>query len=621
MKELEILIDKSLHNEASEDDKKRLSQLMNESDEAFEFYLQSVQQQSDLKEWAEQQVSQSKLNSQTKTIKFPFYRSILALAALLIAGFFFLIPTLDQPSLELNIHSVSTNYKLIRNGEMLSGEELVQKGDQILVGAGGQVRIDVADQDSQIYLMENSSVNFVNRDCNKINLQQGEIRAKLEKQKVPFIIKTNEGEAEIIGTEFSLTDKGDTQLWVSSGKVKLKRGEKDSVLVGAGHRIDTESFQLESKSGSQLIPKLYQGVEYLYYHNPQISLTLDNDMHLIDQGIRSDFDYLTGAYDGYVRAAAVKYSFVNTKPFLMVLKAYFESAESVTKTIRVKSLRPASLRVNEKLYKLDPQSEAIIDFQKGHNLIELRTLGGKEADTGEVLVELKEKMADGTFVSLPAKQFFYSSTEGLPDLSESELAAALTCNLPLRNDFIDRVSETKVEVFGSPTFGEDKQMGPVLEMNGKSDYLSHLKADDLGLNGAYTVSCRIYFDQLRSQGRFDDPIFSTRRPSPVEMNSTLVLLIRRKHPYLAHFSNDSIASAVLEEKRWYDITFRFHENTQAIFLDGELLMSSSNHSNLYSSQALLIGKWGENYLKGRICDVKIYNKALSSANIWKLSQF
>ena len=101
------------------------------------------------------------------------------------------------------------------------------------------MRLDVIGQDSHIFLMSNSSVNFVNRNCNKITLQQGEIRAKLE-SKNNLLIKTNEGEAEIIGTEFSLSDKGDTQLWVTDGEVRLNRGVEDSVLVGAGQRIDTE---------------------------------------------------------------------------------------------------------------------------------------------------------------------------------------------------------------------------------------------------------------------------------------------------------------------------------------------------------------------------------------------
>ena len=132
------------------------------------------------------------------------------------------------------------------------------------------------------------------RKANTINLQQGEIRAKLEKQKTPFIINTRDGEAEIIGTEFAISDQGETQLWVTSGKVKLNRGEEESVFVEAGQRIDTESFLIEEKAGDTLIPNLYQGVEYFYYANPRESLSLDNDMRLIDKGCRKDFDYLTG---------------------------------------------------------------------------------------------------------------------------------------------------------------------------------------------------------------------------------------------------------------------------------------------------------------------------------------
>ena len=614
MKELELLIDKCLNGEASEQEEKQLQELISESKEAFEFYLKSIQQHSDLKEWADAQEIE-----ESKPISFPFLRWGMALAAILVTAFVLMTPNAIHADILLNIHSVSHNYKVIRAGEMIEGVSQVQQGDQILVGDGGQVRLDVKDQESHIFLMSNSSVNFMNRDCNKINLQQGEIRAKLEKQKTPFIIKTNEGEAEIIGTEFSLTDKGETQLWVTSGQVRLNRGEKDSVLVGAGQRIDTESFRVEGKSGDQLIPKLYQGVEYFYYRNLRQSLTLDTDMALIGHGVRTDFTYYTGAYDGYVRAAPTHKSFVSTEPFLMVLKAHYKSSQTGLHTLQLKSLREVNLRVNEKLYKLDGRGQTQVHFKEGFNLIELRTIGGKEADTGEMLVDLQVSSQEGELVGLSSEQLFYTTTSELPDLSQDEMQEALTCDLPLREDFADRVNGVLAQVKGEPVFVNDPVMGPVLQLNGKSDFLQHRRADELGLNGSYTVACRVYFTELRNGGRPDDGIFSTdMTPRPVEGNSTLVLLIRRRHPYMAHFANDTVSSQVLEEKRWYDLAFRFDNGVQSIFVDGELVTSSQGHANLYSREEFQIGTWGGNFMKGRICDVKIFNRALSIKNISEL---
>ncbi|MDD7986374.1 FecR domain-containing protein [Lentisphaera marina] len=610
MKELELLIDKCLHGEATKDEEKHLQKLISKSDEAFEFYLQSIQQHSDLKEWADSQEEEL-----VKVHKFPFLQWSFAIAALLITGFVLFTSNQQSPDIILKIHSVSTNFKLIRQGEMISNILAIKQGDQILVGEGGQVRLDVQEQDSQIFLMENSSVNFVNRDCNYINLQQGEIRAKLEKQNSPFIIKTNEGEAEIIGTEFSLSDKGETQLWVSSGKVKLNRGQQDSVLVEAGQRIDTESFRVEEKDGGHIIPNIFQGVEFFYYKSDLQTLTLETDMELIDHGVRSDFNYYSGAYDGYVRAAPTHRSFMSVNPFLMVLKAHYSVPEASVKTLRVKSLRSAHLRVNEKRYDLDKKGQVEVPFKQGFNLLELRTIGGQEKDSGEVLISLEEIDAEGQVSAIQSKDLFYTSTKEVPDLSQDEMQSALTCDLPLRKDFVDRANGIEVSVKGEPIFVNDPEMGAVLELNGKSDFLQHLKADELGLNGPYTVSCRVYFDELMPNNRPDDGIFSTAYKKPVEGNSTLVLLIRRGHPYQAHFGNDTISSQVLKEKRWYDLSFRFNKGVQSIFIDGELVTSSQGHGNLYSKQVLQIGTWGANFMKGRICDVKVFNRPLSIKNI------
>ncbi|WDE95341.1 FecR domain-containing protein [Lentisphaera profundi] len=612
MKDLELLIDKCLHGEANEEDKNELKKLIDESDEAFEFYLESLEQQSELKEWAQNQKPEK-----NKVKSFQFYKYALAVAALFVLAFVLFTPIVNKPNLVLSIHSVSTNYKLIRNGEMIENANRIKKGDQILVGLGGQVRIDIAQQDSQIHLMENSSVNFVNRDCNYINLQQGEIRAKLEKQKVPFIIKTNEGEAEIIGTEFSLSDKGETQLWVSSGKVKLNRGAKDSVFVGAGQRIDTELFKLEEKRGSHIIPEIHQGVEYFYYANPSETLTLDADMDLLSNGIRNDFSYLTGAYDGYVRASHTAHSYVSHKPFLMVLKSYYKSELTGPQIFRVSSLRATNLRINEKLYKLNENGEISVDLKKGLNLIELRTIGGLEKDTGETLVNIQKQDDKNPYASLSMENLFYTSSEALADLTDLELQEALTCDLPLSGDFLDKSTGLEAEVFGEPQFVMDDEMGTVMELNSSNtkDYLVHTRADELGLNGSYTVTCRIYFNELMRSNTHDDAIFSTEFKAPVEGNSTLVLLIRRAHPYLAHLANDSISSVVMQEKKWYDLAFRFDRNTQSIFVDGDLVMSSNKHSKLYSKEKLQIGRWTRNFLKGRICDIRIYNRALSLNNI------
>ena len=121
--------------------------------------------------------------------------------------------------------------------------------------------------------------------------------------------------------------------------------------------------------------------------------------------------------------------------------------------------------------------------------------------------------------------------------------------------------------------------------------------------------------KLEPGGHYDQVLFSN---SANGVSATLVLLLRRQHPYLAHLHNDTVANERVKFSEWAHVTFRFNSGEQAIYVNGRLAVASSNHSILASNQPLEIGRWNKRYLKGRLSDIRIYDTALHSKDILKL---
>jgi hypothetical protein len=103
--------------------------------------------------------------------------------------------------------------------------------------------------------------------------------------------------------------------------------------------------------------------------------------------------------------------------------------------------------------------------------------------------------------------------------------------------------------------------------------------------------------------------------SASDISSSLVLLIRRLHPYHAHLANDTIADEKVELGKWAHVVFRYHQGQQSIFLNGRLAVTSFNHNILASNNPLEIGRWSGRYLLGQLRDIRIYNAPLHSQDI------
>ena len=114
-------------------------------------------------------------------------------------------------------------------------------------------------------------------------------------------------------------------------------------------------------------------------------------------------------------------------------------------------------------------------------------------------------------------------------------------------------------------------------------------------------------------GHYDQPVFAT--VSGTQISGTLVLLIRRLHPYLAHLNNDTVADEKIRHGKWEHLVFRYHDGRQSIFLNGRLAVSSNNHSRLFSDRPLIIGAWNSRFFKGKLRDLRIYSAALNANDI------
>jgi hypothetical protein len=155
-----------------------------------------------------------------------------------------------------------------------------------------------------------------------------------------------------------------------------------------------------------------------------------------------------------------------------------------------------------------------------------------------------------------------------------------------------------------------------LAFDGVDDYVTLPSATELGLtNRSFTVAARIFGNNL---GSGDRTILGTDARTN---NQGLHLVIRNGKPHMGFFGNDTTANATLSANRWYHLVWRYDlaTGTQAIYIDGQLDRITSGRAPFQGTGTLFMGRWGGgNYFNGRIDDVRIYDRALSAADIMLL---
>lgn len=173
---------------------------------------------------------------------------------------------------------------------------------------------------------------------------------------------------------------------------------------------------------------------------------------------------------------------------------------------------------------------------------------------------------------------------------------------------IDALTGRKYNVLGNPEIVIDDKLGGCLSFDGEGDYVELIAADQLSLqNSSFTVEAWINVEDLQIDNQ---SILGNDEASP---NNSLHLTIRQKKPYLGFFANDTPGKTELAENNWYHITWRYNKSSQeqAIFVNGVLDNSETNHTAFQGNGIVRIGKWfSEYYFKGKIAHVRIYNRAL-----------
>ncbi|BAQ64272.1 LamG-like jellyroll fold domain-containing protein [Geminocystis sp. NIES-3709] len=156
--------------------------------------------------------------------------------------------------------------------------------------------------------------------------------------------------------------------------------------------------------------------------------------------------------------------------------------------------------------------------------------------------------------------------------------------------------------------------GNVLALDGIDDRVALTNANQLGLNGDFTVEARVYVNEF-STARPDQSILGTDQSST---NQGLHLIIRNQRPHMGFFANDLTGNSVLQAKTWYHITYRYTANNreQAIFVNGQLDSTRTATANFQGTGLVNIGRWlNDRYLNGNIDELRIWNKPLTQEEI------
>ncbi|MGK7880327.1 MAG: LamG-like jellyroll fold domain-containing protein [Crocosphaera sp.] len=173
---------------------------------------------------------------------------------------------------------------------------------------------------------------------------------------------------------------------------------------------------------------------------------------------------------------------------------------------------------------------------------------------------------------------------------------------------IDALTGRKYNVLGNPEIVIDDKLGGCLSFDGEGDYVELIAADQLSLkNSSFTVEAWINIEELKIH---DQSILGNDEAS---QNNSLHLIIRQKKPYLGFFANDTPGKTELADNNWYHITWRYDKSSQeqAIFVNGVLDNSETGHTPFQGNGIVRIGRWASgNYFKGKIANVRIYNRAL-----------
>ena len=613
---LDLLLDLSLNGEANAEEINELQEIASSSDEMMNIYFESIDHQLTLKQQFEHSILDTPIVDKARK-PIPFLWMVIPIV-LFISAIFLLfksdksIPQKVQFAVTQESHGVS----IFRKNKDIRAEKgtILENLDLIDVDSKGELWLQTKSSDD-LYLSGGSQMRMDKKSTEAFQLLKGSLSGDLSQSKSILSFITRDIEIVADQARFTAEIKNNlTKVSVMKGSVKITRLKDGKTLILSENQATlSDKFNLSQvpPEDSHIFPKLEKGVNYYYFELKDNSY---DESRIIDQGIVNNLSIQRGQHEGYVRGRADSHSDVAQGPFQIILKSLFKSENSGELYFRVSGRKGTIFTISGKSIEINEdfsQKTLSVNLEKGLYPLTIFSPGILEDDQEQLDLHVEISSDNNSFRSIPEDLLFHRNPHPLPDqFTEQNIDRSLSARLPLNGNFKDIINNVEAAPMGSPQFIKDPEFGIACELDGKKDYLVHLPVDQLGMAHNYTASTWI---KIHEGGHYDQPLFAN---STGEYNATLVLLVRRMHPYLAHLHNDTVAGEKLEYGKWAHVVFRYHNGEQAIFLDGKLAVNSYKHSSLFSNQPLLIGHWnGKRIIKGLLRDIRIYNTALSADDI------
>lgn len=205
------------------------------------------------------------------------------------------------------------------------------------------------------------------------------------------------------------------------------------------------------------------------------------------------------------------------------------------------------------------------------------------------------------------------------DIAIAETTAGLDIEVPNPKygwEFEEGSGTTAYDTFGNqngtlyngPTFNNNGVHGKALYFDGTNDYV-RINPIDLTTYNALTIEMWFYPEE---SNRYENIFIQHGSPNWVHnlefYNSTLDTYLNGAYMGAGnHF-----------EDRWNQVVMTYNKQVQNVYHNGQLKASRAFTQNLYTSNfGLFIGAYGQygRFFKGKIDSIKIYNAALSPAQV------
>ncbi len=155
----------------------------------------------------------------------------------------------------------------------------------------------------------------------------------------------------------------------------------------------------------------------------------------------------------------------------------------------------------------------------------------------------------------------------------------------------------------------DGKVGKALQFNGSGQYVDVPGVNDF--QGAFTISSWVKFDTVNRSGT-SNPIFYL---GSAGTNNHIWTGEHQGKPYMGFYGNDFAGNTSLLPYVWYHLTFVFTGSQKRIYVNGVLDSSQNSTGPTISQSNARIGNAGSAFCQGLLDEVRIYNRALTDAEI------